>query len=637
MLRILKYSAILLLISLLHLYLYTSETIKSFDYKYNDNLNQLLQTKSSADNNVVVVDIDEESLHDFGQWPWPRIITAKLINDIDAMHPTTIAINILFPEKDRTSPVSIQNFYHNFFNLDIGITHLPETLQDNDKLLSDSIKKSQSILSIYFSSEDIEPHCQDLNYTKHQFNNIETTLNAKSIVCNEQQIQQNISNFGFINAQIDNDGLFRRMPLFMNYNNHLVPSFALATLLNIDHNIQNQEKKNTFSILGHTIRMNEDGYVLLNFNNPLPKIIPATKILKGEISSKELQGKIILIGSSAIGINHTYLLPNHDKLSNTLLHATLIENILNNMLYIQPNYYKKINIFISLFLSLLVLIFLAKRRYVSIVILFIITMMLSTLWLLILYKNNIYISIGYLWTPFLSFFFIVMLFFMFLTAKERKKSYEEILESHTATIDIIALISTMHDKETGRHIQRTKHYIKLMAEHLYKKNIYPNIITPKYINRIYRAAPLHDIGKMGIADKVLKKNGALTQEEFEIMKTHPTLAKNMLQDAMKHYNKNDFLNMAYNIAYYHHERWDGTGYPTGLKGNQIPLEAQLMTLADVYDALVSKRRYKKSFSFEEAETIILEGRGTAYNPKLIDAFIEIKDSFKEIAYRWQEQ
>jgi adenylate cyclase len=249
MLRILKYSAILLLISLLHLYLYTSETIKSFDYKYNDNLNQLLQTKSSADNNVVVVDIDEESLHDFGQWPWPRIITAKLINDIDAMHPTTIAINILFPEKDRTSPVSIQNFYHNFFNLDIGITHLPETLQDNDKLLSDSIKKSQSILSIYFSSEDIEPHCQDLNYTKHQFNNIETTLNAKSIVCNEQQIQQNISNFGFINAQIDNDGLFRRMPLFMNYNNHLVPSFALATLLNIDHNIQNQEKKILFLFL----------------------------------------------------------------------------------------------------------------------------------------------------------------------------------------------------------------------------------------------------------------------------------------------------------------------------------------------------------------------------------------------------
>jgi response regulator RpfG family c-di-GMP phosphodiesterase len=209
------------------------------------------------------------------------------------------------------------------------------------------------------------------------------------------------------------------------------------------------------------------------------------------------------------------------------------------------------------------------------------------------------------------------------------------MKSHSATVESIALVSAIRDDETGEHLKRTKIYIKELACYLLKKRKYTHILNRKYIDLIYQAAPLHDIGKLGIPDSILKKPARLTKKEYEIMKQHPILAKNAIEKAMK-YDKNDFLNIAYNIAYYHHEKWDGSGYPVGLKGDDIPLEAQLMAIADVYDALVTKRCYKNEFSFEEAEKIIIDGSGSHFNPLLVEAFIALKDRFKEIAIKYRD-
>jgi response regulator RpfG family c-di-GMP phosphodiesterase len=162
------------------------------------------------------------------------------------------------------------------------------------------------------------------------------------------------------------------------------------------------------------------------------------------------------------------------------------------------------------------------------------------------------------------------------------------------------------------------------------------LVTPHFIKYLFKACPLHDIGKVGIPDAILKKADKLTPDEYEIIKKHPIMGKKIVDQSMIFYNQNSLLNMVHDVVYYHHERWDGTGYPCKLKGDEIPLSAQIMALCDVYDALVSKRRYKEPFSYEKADKIIIKGKNHHYNPILVDAFIEIRPSFHKISDRWKE-
>ncbi|RUM67753.1 MAG: hypothetical protein DSZ07_08110 [Sulfurovum sp.] len=634
--RLIKYIGVILFAVSFHFYLYYSKNIQYLDYKLYDFFTEVSSYKVKDSVHVVIVDIDEESLKKYGQWPWPRIINAKLIGQISLLNPSAIGINIIFSEKDRTSPINIQSFYKEFFNYKIEMPRLPIGLKDNDLILTESLMSSGSTLSIYLSnSKYFAGKCPKLNSKLYDFSNINTSLSANTALCNYSDLQESIPNFGFINAMADSDGLFRRMSLFIEYKNRVVPSFSLATLLSID-SLNSKVEGNKFSILGHNVYMDEDSSVLLNFRSTPPKSISAIDILENRISKESIEGKVVLLGSSATGVEKGEFISNHKKISNTMIHARLIENILNDELYRQPNYYKQFNLLLSLFLSLWMVYFLYRRWFIAISLLFFLTIIFSTVWMSLLYLNHLYISIGYLWVPFLLFFFIMSTSFILLYVKEQKKSHDELLQSHVAMIDSMILLATIHDDETGGHILRTKNYVKLLADYFYNKKIYLDILTPNYINTIYEAAPLHDIGKIGIPDSILKKPGKLTFEEFEVMKTHSTLGKNVIQNMLNSYDKNDFLKVAYNIAFYHHEKWDGTGYPMGLKGDEIPIEAQFMTLADVYDALISKRCYKKAFTFEKAEEIIISGEGETYNPKVIEAFLELKGEFKKIALKYQD-
>ncbi len=300
-------------------------------------------------------------------------------------------------------------------------------------------------------------------------------------------------------------------------------------------------------------------------------------------------------------------------------------------LIVPPNYMKMVNIVISTLLSIWLIALLINRLYNLILALFFSTILLSIPYSAIFFRDNIYISTGYLLTPFVINFFITSFISIFIAVKDRNRFYQELLKSHSSTVESIALISAIRDDETGEHLQRTKTYIKELANYLLKNGSYSNILSRRYIDLIYQAAPLHDIGKLGIPDSILKKPDRLTREEYEIMKQHPILAKNAIEKAMRYYDGNEFLNIAYNIAYYHHERWDGSGYPVGLKGDDIPLEAQLMAVADVYDALVTKRCYKEEVTFEEAEKIIIEGSNSQFNPILVEAFVALKYRFREIS------
>ena len=207
---------------------------------------------------------------------------------------------------------------------------------------------------------------------------------------------------------------------------------------------------------------------------------------------------------------------------------------------------------------------------------------------------------------------------------------KEISEAQIATIFALVKLAESRDDDTGTHIERTSKLCRLMAEELSKLPEYKEIITENYIENIYKASPLHDIGKVGIPDSILLKPGKLTYEEFEIMKTHTTIGYNTLSEVNKRYESNGFITTGMEIAKYHHEKWDGTGYPQGLSGEQIPVSARIMALVDVYVALRSKRVYNDAFTHEKACEIIKEGRGRHFDPVIVDVFLEDHEKFRNI-------
>ncbi|HQD56808.1 MAG TPA: two-component system response regulator [Candidatus Competibacteraceae bacterium] len=228
----------------------------------------------------------------------------------------------------------------------------------------------------------------------------------------------------------------------------------------------------------------------------------------------------------------------------------------------------------------------------------------------------------------------------FLEAEVQRRT-EEIVAIQDAIILTMAALAEARDNETGNHIRRTQHYIRALANRLKHHPRFDHFLNEETIRQLFKSAPLHDIGKVAIPDRILLKPGRLTPEEFEIMKTHTTLGRDAILTAEKHLSNSTsfssaFLQMAQEIAYSHQERWDGAGYPEGLAGDAIPISARLMAVADVYDALISWRIYKPAMSHEEAVRIIREGRGNHFDPDIVDAFLEITNEFQAIAAQFAD-
>jgi putative two-component system response regulator len=210
------------------------------------------------------------------------------------------------------------------------------------------------------------------------------------------------------------------------------------------------------------------------------------------------------------------------------------------------------------------------------------------------------------------------------------------LETREALIFSLAKLAESRDPETGHHIERVQCYSRCLAEQLALHPKYASTITPQYIQLIYQTSPLHDIGKVGVSDSVLLKPGRLTEAEFNEIKTHPMIGAETLRVAIEQSPDASFLRMAHDIALSHHEKFDGSGYPHGLVGEQIPLAARIVALADVYDALTTDRVYKAAYSRDIAEEIIVDGRGKHFDPDIVHAFLQITDVFHRIRQQFDD-
>ena len=218
--------------------------------------------------------------------------------------------------------------------------------------------------------------------------------------------------------------------------------------------------------------------------------------------------------------------------------------------------------------------------------------------------------------------------------RDLRKLSEATLKMQDGLIITMADMVEKRDSDTGEHIQKTALYVKIIVEGLKKKGYYAEKITPKFMSDVVRSAPLHDIGKINIPDGILNKPGKLSEEEFEIMKTHTTAGKKIMEDAISTVEGENYLKEARNMAAYHHERWDGKGYPEGLHGEVIPLSARIMAVADVFDALTSPRVYKPAFSLEKSIEIITEEKGKQFDPKCVEVFLEALPDVKAVLNRF---
>jgi response regulator RpfG family c-di-GMP phosphodiesterase len=217
------------------------------------------------------------------------------------------------------------------------------------------------------------------------------------------------------------------------------------------------------------------------------------------------------------------------------------------------------------------------------------------------------------------------------------KSFDLLLTQDVTIMSLVSLAET-RDAETGAHIRRTREYVRLLARRLRSHPDFRDFLdSDETIQLLYRSAPLHDIGKVGLPDSILLDKGKLDPDTYDRMKIHTRLGGDALRWAQERLGSNSFLQIARDIAYHHHEKWDASGYPDGLAGEEIPIAARLMALADVYDALTSRRRYKPAYSHDEAREKILDQRGKHFDPRVVDAFLELQEPFQDVARRYQDE
>lgn len=633
-----------LLILGVYLLCYFSDAIPIFDYRIFDLLSKnrgdsIIQTAKST----VVVEIDEASLQQYGQWPWPRLLLAKGVENILNQRPAAVGFDIFFPEADRTSPEQLVKFYRQTVGRDIDLGGIPEALRDYDQVFAQVLSRGPTVLPLFAQAEargeDLSADLSDFQLLPQGL----TPARIETLIFNTALLQQAASGFGYINAEVDSDGVFRRLPLIMEYRGMAVPTLSLAMLRQIDptltiHPPANRWSPASFSFADKTVYFNRQGEVL-NLLSPRESFqhISLKDVMAGHFPPGFFSGKLVLVGATAAGLYDHYMTPSGDLLPGVYVHAALLENIMHGQVLYQPDGSKDVALLLSFIFSLIIVWMVLLRHYlVSWSVYLGATFAALTIgWVQL--QQGYYLSIGYFLTPFSFLFFAVSLFFAVLHFFERKRFLEDLGEAHSATIDSMTMVAESRDVETGAHIIRTKEYVRLLAEYLRMQTVYKRNLSSHVLDLLYRAAPLHDIGKVGIPDIILQKPGRLDSQEMETMKTHVEIGRSIIDNAINSYNKtNEFLTIASNIAYSHHEKWDGTGYPLGLKGEEIPLEGRMMALADVYDALISRRCYKDPLPIAEAEKIIINDSGRHFDPLVVAAFVSQKERFQEIALRYVE-
>ena len=631
-------------------YIYQPIFLRFLDNKWYDTLLKSYPHGETS-NLPIIVDIDEKTLAQFGQWPWPRHRVGLLLEKIKSLGPLSISLDMVFPEADRTSLDASQKDLQRDLKTPVDFSRLPEFLTKNDKRFAVKLSQGPFVLAYSFifseqkqKSRECHLHSVSVAFMKgsDQVKGSGFLFKAQGAVCSLKVLSEAVWLSGFFNTIKDPDGVLRRAPLLIEHGEQFYPSLALATLIQTYGIKQivlrvNSGGVETIALDGTVIPVDAKGSLLIHYRGRGKsfKYVSAGDILLDLVPREQMNGKIVFLGSTAVGTGEFHVTPLDPLFPGTEVHATIIDNIMKKDFLSRPQWVPGIELLLVLGAGIFSTLLLTRTGAVwSLSILGILGLGLweSSVWTF--QTKGIFISSLVPVIALASNFSFLTLLKYWQEEQKVKTRTKELASTQEFTIQCLASLTETRDSETGGHILRCQRYVQTLSKQLAASSKFSRTLSDETIDLLYKSAPLHDIGKVGIPDSILRKPGRLTDDEFEEMKKHTTYGRNAIQTAERKFGEgvnNQFLQFGKEIAYTHHEKWDGSGYPEGLHGENISFLGRIMAIADVYDALISKRPYKPPFTHEEGVSFIARNKGTHFDPDVVEAFLKVHEEFRKIA------
>jgi adenylate cyclase len=597
--------------------LFRPSFLSSLEYGAYDRFLRALPARPPS-GRVAIVDVDERSLSAVGQWPWRRDVVGQLVERVRDLGASTIALDIVFAESDR-------------FDASGAVT---------DEALARALRAGRVVLGYALTFDGRADQASAC--TQHPFGVAliqprddriaEPFFRATGAVCSLPILTQAAGASGFLNAAPDPDGRLRRVPLLMTLDGRVLPSLALAAVVasaQTHDAILRVINVNAASLQldSRSVPLDGKSNMLLRYRGPRRTFpyVSAADVLSGQVEPGTFKDKIVIVGTTALGTREVVTTPIDTLFAGVEVQATVADDLLQrDFVHVPENgVLLETVVVVALGIVLTLLVGRVGLAWGGLgALLMIVTSWASAFRLMFAdgaFLSPVFPTIG------VTSAYAAMAVARLLLERRRAapESHDRVISQRLMVQGLLSL-TEVRDVETGRHSRRTQQYARVIAEQLAKHESFSAYLTSDRIALLASLAPLHDIGKVGVPDRLLNKPGALTADEMVEMQKHPAHGRNVLLHAERDVGVPDdvILAMAKDIVYTHHEKWDGTGYPQGLRGAEIPIVGRLIALVDVYDAITTRRTYREPMSHEEAVAFIVAGRGTHFDPSIVDAFLE---------------
>jgi len=582
---------------------------------------------------IVIIDIDERSLSTIGQWPWQRDMVARLIARLREKGASTVAVDIIFAEPDRFAT---------------GDEALAATLREGRVVMGYAMR-FDAVDAIAQERAGCVLHPIGLAVLQAGEETGEAPyFHATNATCVLPSLAQAAGATGFLNAAPDADGILRRAPVLMEFEGRVYPSLALAA---VSHAIGGRDRgpggnlatlrvanvnASALTFGARTIPLDGKGNLLVRFRGRKRTFpyISAADVMNGRLATGALRDKIAFVGTTALGTREVVATPLDTLFAGVEVQATVADNLIAQDPLRRPENGAAFESLAALFAGVAVALLVAATPQVP-------GALGSLAGVVAVWAGAVGLlsSQGLVVSPLAPTIAIVTAAAAMTLARsigDRRRADSAGRQKTNAQrlmIQTLLSLTETRDAETGRHSRRTQQYANVLAEELSTVNGFSDYLTRERIDLLSSLAPLHDIGKVGIPDQILNKPGALTPDELVEMRKHPALGYDVILKAEQRVGVRDdaILAMAKDIVYTHHEKWDGTGYPRGLRAGDIPIPGRLMAVVDVYDASVTRTLYRQPMTHDAAVEFIVHGRGTHFDPAVIDAFVKVAPVFESIS------
>jgi adenylate cyclase len=586
---------------------------------------------------VAVVTVDDASLAAHGPWPWSHALMARLIDRLDAAGVAVVALDTILESANVDGSLGDEDAGET--GALVTAMHASQVVVGHVMTFGAAPSRLRPCGVLPLEAASSEPRA-DAGLRARLFQ-------AADIECSAPELA-GAATSGYLNLGADGDGVIRRLPLVMSYRNGTVPSLALAAVQLARGSGRTTLEAGSGRPLSleldgeRPIALDERGTVGLRFRTgegAFPHI-SAADVLGGHADPNALRGRIVFVGTSDLDPVPTPLNTRHARLD---LHATAADNLLQGDFISGAPYARLATVVTTLALGPLaawIIVSIGHRGGPAGGVLIAIGLWVAAV--LLMRGPSTFVSPA---LPTLAVLGAVGAAAAGRLGRERIRTDDEQRrrqQAHELLVQSLMTMVELRDPTTGQHARRTQAYCRLLAQRLAHAPGFREYLTQERIEYVSWLAPLHDIGKVGVRDAVLGKPSALSEEERYEMRQHPMVGFEAISRAQRHVGMDSahddaLLQIAKDIVYTHHERWDGNGYPRGLQGHEIPIPGRIVAVVDVYDALVEARPYRRRIPHQEAVDAITLGRGTQFDPGVVDAFLMVSSDFLELGTRLREE